>query len=46
MKLVYVFDYREATGYLFRAPVFIAKLFIKFYRGSKFYDYAELESGY
>ena len=43
MRLMYVFNYREATGYLFRAPEFVARIFVKFARG---FDYAETEAGY
>lgn len=44
MRLVYVFNYFEPTGYLFRAPEFIARAFVRLSRGP--YDYAPTASGY
>jgi hypothetical protein len=38
MKFVYVFDYREKTGYLCRVPEFIAKIICK-HLGFHDYDY-------
>lgn len=35
--MVYVFDYREKTGYSFRAPRLVARLVCHF---RKWYDYA------
>ena len=43
MRLMYVFNYREASGYLFRAPEAIARLFVRLARGT--YDYAPTEGG-
>lgn len=43
MKLVYVFNYFESSGYLFRAPEWFARLFVRLSRGP--YDYAPTEAG-
>lgn len=42
-KRVYVFDPRADSGYLFRAPEWLAKLFCRI---AKRYDYAVTEKGY
>ena len=44
-KLEYVINCQEETGYLFRAPAIICALFLKFYRGDKWYDRCEFEGG-
>lgn len=44
MRLMYVFDYRETSGYVARVPEFVARL----WTGSRFgrwLDYAPSEAG-
>lgn len=44
MRLMYVFNPRESSGYLCRVPEFVAYVIYKLSRGR--YDYAPTEAGY
>lgn len=44
VQLVYVFDYREADGYVMRVPAFVARLVCRT-RWGKWWDFAPTPEG-
>lgn len=46
MRLMYVFDFRATTGYVFRAPEFLARFICRRkWAHARYLDYAPTEKG-